>query len=1255
MAKVLQVLLVQPDAKSAESICAQFSADATYTLQVLTAASLQTAVARLQEQSFDAVLLDLDLPDADALDAFITLHLRAPAVPILVFAEQYAEERALAALRAGAEDFLTRAQIETALRAPLLFALERSALQRASHTHTAQLQFSEARFRLLINENADAIVVVNSTGIVRFANPAAARLFRTPREKLVGTLFATSLEDDGKTLQLTQGDNAVTVQLRVTETLWNGENVFLATLRDVTEQQRIADALRASQERYREFITASSEGIWWDELRPPLDLNLPEERQLDAIFYDCFLAECNDAMAQMYGFESASEIVGRATDVTVPPEDPINRELYLHFIRNGYRLTNGISHERDRLGNPKIFQNNMYGIVRDHFLVGMWGTQRDVTAQEHAREGLLRAQQAEQHQRELAEALADCAAVLNSTLHFDAVLDRILENVGRVVPHDAASIFLLQQGIARFVRGKGFTERGLQQGMEQLLLRVQEIPGYQKMVDTGEPLLISNTATNEMWMDLTGGWIQSYVGVPLRVQNKTIGFLNLDSATPDFFDARSAADLTAFAAHAATALENARLHTAEQTRADDFAALYELTRELAIQRDLDTLLETVVERAMRLLNASCGNLALFVTETQTLEPRVMKGTPHRSDLDPIKLGEGLVGRVGLTRAPIILQDYREWEFRSAQFAHSQVSAALSAPMLFSGELVGVLTVHEWGDTTRHFTAEDAQLLLLLATQAAAFVYNARLHAETEKRVQQLGLLYDAGLALNSVLEPKAQLDFLTQIAMRSVHADLAVFFRHNEAKRELVVEFSLGFGKEKPYVYLEQVPLDAEQGIEAWVARTRVPVTLNDAHRDPRFFPSGDALLSGIWVPIEHDNQLLGVLAVGASQRNAFTPQDERLLLLFASQAAVAMENTRLYQNALQANERRAVLHWASQEIIAAGLDAERVYAAIHQAASRLMACEAFVIAVLDETEEWIELPYLYDRGGRQPAGKIPKTLGLSGHMLANGTALLVNNLAASDLEVINFGHPVQVVSVLAVPLRHGGRVFGMLSAQAYSEGAYTPDDRVMLEMLAAHAAAALMNVRGAETMLQELDKAYLETALALAKTIDMRDAYTGAHSDRIAEMTDALARKMDLSDEDIAALRLGARLHDIGKIGVPDEILRKPGPLTETEWVLMKRHPEIGAEILALVRPLHKVIPVVKHHQEWYDGTGYPDGLSGDAIPLGARILAVVDAFSAMTDDRAYRKGRSVKEALAELQDCAGTQFDPDVVAAFSEIWNGH
>jgi response regulator RpfG family c-di-GMP phosphodiesterase len=192
---------------------------------------------------------------------------------------------------------------------------------------------------------------------------------------------------------------------------------------------------------------------------------------------------------------------------------------------------------------------------------------------------------------------------------------------------------------------------------------------------------------------------------------------------------------------------------------------------------------------------------------------------------------------------------------------------------------------------------------------------------------------------------------------------------------------------------------------------------------------------------------------------------------------------------------------------------------------------------------------------------------------------------------------------------------------------------------------------RDLAAMLQELEETYRSTLEALGSAIDTRDLGTQAHSRRVRGYSLAIARAHGVPDGDLRGIEHGVLLHDIGKIGIPDGILLKPGPLTPDEWKVMRGHPEIGRQLLEKIPFLKGAIPVVYHHHERWDGTGYPLGLRGEAIPLGARVFAVADAFDAMTFDRPYSRAIPLEAARAEIQRSAGTHFDPAVVRSFMTV----
>ncbi|SKA83473.1 HD domain-containing protein [Paucidesulfovibrio gracilis DSM 16080] len=190
----------------------------------------------------------------------------------------------------------------------------------------------------------------------------------------------------------------------------------------------------------------------------------------------------------------------------------------------------------------------------------------------------------------------------------------------------------------------------------------------------------------------------------------------------------------------------------------------------------------------------------------------------------------------------------------------------------------------------------------------------------------------------------------------------------------------------------------------------------------------------------------------------------------------------------------------------------------------------------------------------------------------------------------------------------------------------------------------------GAPLTQETITTALHEFAESLGTAVDARDHHTRKHSEEVAQVAYGLAVRMGLSTAHADVIHVAAHLHDVGKIGIPDAVLFKPGPLTPAEWAMLKRHPAIGAEIVQPVQALCRcgIREIILHHHERWDGQGYPHGLHGTEIPLGARIIAVADSLSAMMQRRPYRKAMRFCEAREEILRCAGTQFDPNVVAAF-------
>lgn len=274
---------------------------------------------------------------------------------------------------------------------------------------------------------------------------------------------------------------------------------------------------------------------------------------------------------------------------------------------------------------------------------------------------------------------------------------------------------------------------------------------------------------------------------------------------------------------------------------------------------------------------------------------------------------------------------------------------------------------------------------------------------------------------------------------------------------------------------------------------------------------------------------------------------------------------------------------------------------------------------------------------------------------LLNGRALLETvqynseDVICDNVDIVKNNTPFRR-SVISHPLVSKRILLGYLNVvYDHPFKHISPGQMHLISLLASQAASAMESSR----LIYNLKRSYLQTIAALANAIEARDNYTAGHTDRVYYLAEILAAKLGWDKRRMNQLKTGCRLHDIGKIGIPDGILNKPGRLDDNERLIMQQHPVRGAAILGQIPFLKQVIPYILCHHERFDGKGYPNGLKGMEIPVEGRLLAVVDTFDAITSDRPYRQGKSHEFALKELHEHSGTQFDPDLVRLFQEAYD--
>lgn len=667
---------------------------------------------------------------------------------------------------------------------------------------------------------------------------------------------------------------------------------------------------------------------------------------------------------------------------------------------------------------------------------------------------------------------------------------------------------------------------------------------------------------------------------------------------------------------------------------------------------LDELLDLIMNSCIAELEADTGSIMLLDEEKGELSISTAIGLPAEVISNTkIKLGEGIAGTVAKEGEPLLLigkvQDLRFKKIREQE----KIKSAMCAPLSVRDKVIGVISVNRLKKSI-DYTTEDLHLLSLFASQAASALANAELYSKAESQIRELTKINEITQMLNSIRAEDEIFTLIADTLYELVSFDLCALLVY-ESEECIWMNVKTPYQLPKKYfneikdkllsIFTDLSDIKIEE--EHLVIKVEKIGQLSEkivSLREKKFE-------SFLTLPLVVRGQVLGILNISSFQERAFNQDNLRIVSTLANTSAISIENARLYRGMKRKVSELSTLFEVGKTI-SSTLDLEKVLLLILEVATRLMEASICSLRLIGEKKE-IVLSASYGLSTEyfgQKKTTIDNRKSIAEQALQERTAVIITDVMKDK----NYIHPEyaireKVTSLLCVPLVAKDESIGVLTIYSTRRQRYTQDQVNLLSAIADQAAIAVSNAK----LHEEIHQSFLRTVKALATAVDAKDPYTKGHSESVVKYSLDIARELKLKDEDIEALEIAALLHDIGKIGIKEDVLLKPGKLDEEEWRIIKEHPTISAKILGPVEFPEVIMLAVRLHHEQVDGKGYPNGLIHEQIPLPASIIKVADAFDAMTSDRPYRKALPIEVAIDELKKGRGTQFQPEVVDAFLKI----
>lgn len=831
----------------------------------------------------------------------------------------------------------------------------------------------------------------------------------------------------------------------------------------------------------------------------------------------------------------------------------------------------------------------------------------------------------------------------------DDLISMTTQILGNILYPDNCGVYLYDEVTSKLTPHRSYHNANK-------ILVSESIPASQGVVGVvfakNKPLLIPDAKTSQMDIPINSEF-KSEMAVPLRIGERPIGVLNVQSQQSTPYSEDDLHLLTTIAGQLSIAMEKIHLLENDHRRLQESETLRQAASVISTSLDLELVLDTILSSVKKVVPYDSACIFLSENESPALHIVAAQGFADNSMILQKTFQEPgrLLREIFDKRQIVIIDDVQiDDRFEIWEPELENIHGWMGVPLISRDEVIGYLTLDSlWPHA---YSTSNAVLAQTFAYQAAAAISNASLYEETRRRLRELEVINRISSTLRSSITEEQMLPDLLSETLEALGTTSGSIWLCDKTTDRIRQTTSMGW-----FDGIRVTQTHKDEDLAGHIFKSEEPyfvleftneVTIPENNR--MFYPEG---WSGAGIPIRTSTEMIGVLIAAVRHPRQFSRSEFNLLETIAEMAGNAIHRARLFTHSEQQVNRLTALRDVDKAI-SSSFDLRTTLDVIIDHVVNQLKVDAARILLYNPYTQTLDLSVARGfRSIRKQALHQRLSQSLAGNSALENRMIVLPDIRESDAVPENFRQE-EFLSYFNVPLNAKGQIKGILEVFMRQVFSPAPDWLEFLSSLGGQTAIAIDNAQ-LFTNLQrsnvELELAYDTTLEGWGKALEIRDQETEGHTQRVSEMTLKLARRLGFDGDDLIQIRRGALLHDIGKMGIPDEILRKPGTLSEQEWVIMRKHVEFAYALLNPIDFLQKAIDIPYCHHERWNGNGYPRGLIGEEIPISARIFALIDVWDALLSDRPYRSAWARDKVIDYIKEQSGIQFDPKLTEIFMEL----